>query len=293
MNLAKLKLNNCFAVSVFVILCICSAGTTSGEIYNGDFELFDPNDGNGFDKPTGWNPENYAASVTLFIPKIEWEDEYFIGNDNWKIDPIAGLPPFTGNRLAVLSTGEIFPKGSTDHSTISQNIQVYTGQTLFGEYFFGTHEEFALFNDYASIRLVPDVNSLSRVIVLKVIDVEEVGSFGSTDGWQHFEYSFTQEEEGTYDLVCHVEDIGDNKVNSYLAVDNFNLCMAPEYGDINYDCQTDMKDFGLLAYTWQYDYRDPNNITDPNSILYGDLDGNDWVNADDLILMVRGWLTGE
>ena len=74
MNLAKLKLNICFAVSVyfvFIILGICSGETTPGEIYNGDFELFDPNDGCGFDKPTGWNPINYAASVTLFIPKIE------------------------------------------------------------------------------------------------------------------------------------------------------------------------------------------------------------------------------
>jgi hypothetical protein len=54
-----------------------------------------------------------------------------------------------------------------------------------------------------------------------------------------------------------------------------------------------MKDFGLLGYTWLWDYRDPNNITDPNSILYGDLDGNDWVNADDLSLMAGSWLTGE
>ncbi len=293
MNLAKLKLNICFAVSVyfvFIILGICSGETTPGEIYNGDFELFDPNDGCGFDKPTGWNPINYAASVTLFKPKIESEWGSY---ENWKIDPQAGLSPFEGDRLAVLSTGEIQDPGDTDHGTISQNIQVYTGQTLFGAYFFGTCDYLSLFKDYASIRLVPDVNSPSRDIGLVHIDVEDVGNFGSTDGWQHFEYSFTQEDEGTYDLVCHVEDIGDDIVNSYLAVDNFNICMAPEYGDINYDCQTDMKDFGLLAYTWQYDYRDPNNITDPNSVLYGDLDGNDWVNADDLSLMAGSWLTGE
>ena len=291
MNLAKLKLNICFAVSVFVILCICSAGTTSGEIYNGDFELFDPNDGCGFDKPTGWNTDNYAASVTLFKPKIE--SPQYGSCENWKIDPQAGLDPFEGDRLVVLSTGEIQDPGDTDHGTISQNIQVYTGQTLFGEYFFGTCDYLSSYNDYASIRLVPDVNSPSRDIGLVHIDVEDVGDYGSTDGWQHFEHYFTQQEEGTYDLVCHVEDVGDDIVNSYLAVDDFNLCVAPEYGDINYDCQTDMKDFGLLGYTWLCDYRDPNNITDPNSILYGDLDGNDWVNADDLSLMAGSWLTGE
>lgn len=303
MNLAKLKLNICFAVSVyfvFIILGICSGETTPGEIYNADFELFDPNDGSGFDKPTGWNTDNYAASVTLFKPKIE--SPQYGSYENWKIDPIAGLDPFEGDRLVVLSTGQIQPPGFTNHGTISQNIQVYAGQTFFGAYFFGTCDYLASFNDWASIRLIADANSFfyedPNDIGLVYIDVENVGSYGSTDGWQRFEHFFTQQEEGTYDLVCYVEDERDYIVNSYLAVDSFNLCMAPEYGDINYDCQTDMKDFGLLAYTWQYDYRDPNNIPDPNSaeyreILYGDLDGNDWVNADDLSLMAGSWLTGE
>ncbi len=295
MNLTKLKLNICFAVSVFAILCICSAGTASGEIYNGDFELFDPNDGWGFDKPTGWNTENYAASVTLFKPEIESPDHG--SYENWKIDPIAGLEPFEGDRLVVLSTGQIQPPGSTNFGRISQTIEIGAGQRLTGKYFFGTHERIddsSNFNDYAEITLVSDANDISLVH----IDVESVVSHGSTDGWQHFEYSFIQEEEGTYDLVCHVEDVGDDIVNSYLAVDGFYLCIAPEYGDINHDCQINMKDFGLLAYTWQYDYRDPNNIPDPNSaeyreILYGDMDGNDWVNADDLSLMAGSWLTGE
>ncbi len=298
MNLAKLKLNICFAVSVyfvFIILGRCFGETIPGEIYNADFELFDPNDGSGFDKPTGWNPENYAASVTLFKPKIESPN--YGDYKNWKIDPIEGLLPFEGDRLVVLSTGQIQPPGSTGHGTISQNIQVYAGQTFFGEDFFGTCDYLASFNDFARIRLVADANSFPyedpNDISLVHIDVKEVGSYGSTNGWQHFEHPFTQQEEGTYDLVCHVEDKRDKIVNSYLAVDNFYLCVAPEYGDINYDCQTDMKDFGLLAYTWLCDYRDPNNITDPNSILYGDLNENDWVNADDLSLMAGSWLTGE
>ena len=299
MNLAKLKPNICSVLSVyfvFVILGICSGGTTLGEIYNAKFELFDPNDGSGFDKPTGWNTDNYAASVTLFIPKIEWPE--YGNNENWKINPAAGLDPFEGDRLVVLSTGEILPRGSTNNGMIAQQIEVLSGQRLTGKYFFGTNEQFTLYNDYASVRLVPDVNSLSRDIVLAYIDVSDVGSFGSTDGWQSFEHIVSPEEEGSYELSCLVQDVTDNRVNSYLAVDNFNICMAPEYGDINYDCQTDMQDFGLLADTWQYDYRDPNNIPDPNSaeyreILYGDLDGNDWVNADDLSLMAGSWLTGE
>lgn len=293
MNLARLKLNICFAVSVylvFIILVICSGETTPGEIYNADFELFDPNDGSGFEKPTGWNPVNYAASVTLFKPQIESQWGSY---ENWKIDPIAGLPPFEGDRLAVLSTGQIQPPGSTDHGTISQNIQVYAGQTFYGEYFFGTCDYLSSFNDFAWIRLVTDANSPYNDIDIVNIAVEDVGDFGSTDGWQHFEHSFTQQEEGIYDLVCHVEDERDDIVNTYLAVDNFHLCVIPEYGDINYDCRTDMKDFGLLAYTWLWDHRDPNNITDPNDILYGDLDGNDWVNGVDLSLMGGSWLAGQ
>ena len=294
MNLAKLKLNVCFTISVyfvFIILGICSGEISLGEIYNADFELFDPNDGSGFDKPTGWNTDNYAASVTLFKPIIE--SPIHGSYENWKINPIAGLPPFEGDRLVVLSTGQIQRPGYTNHGTISQNIQIYAGQTLSGVYFFGTCDYLASYNDYASIRLVADPNSPYNDIGLVYIDVETVGSYGSMDGWKRFEHFFTQQEQGTYDLVCHVEDVGDNIVNSYLALDNFNLCIAPEYGDINYDCQTDMRDFGLLAYTWLCDYRDPNNITDPNSILYGDLDENDWVNADDLSLMAGSWLTGQ
>ena len=53
-----------------------------------------------------------------------------------------------------------------------------------------------------------------------------------------------------------------------LALDNVNLCYAPEYGDLNYDCFVDMFDFSLFAEDWLCDCSDPANLPDPNDCAW-------------------------
>jgi len=50
-------------------------------------------------------------------------------------------------------------------------------------------------------------------------------------GWLAvFEYTFTEQTAGTYDLVFQVEDIGDTIYKSYLAVDG--ITVVPEPGAV-------------------------------------------------------------
>ena len=149
--------------------------------------------------------------------------------------------------------------------------------------------------DYATIILTPDSNSGLRDIILLNINVADVGSHSSMNGWGVFEYTFSPEEAGVYELTLTVSDLNDKIYKSYLAVDNVTLCYAPEYGDFNYDCKVNMLDFAFISNDWLNDCSDPAYFDDPNSLCkFGtDIDGNGPVDANDLFLMTQNWLTGE
>lgn len=272
---------------LFVIAQICVSTVVYADIVNGGFEQSEPNDMLDFDPPFGWERENYAAVVGNFVPQPER------GNtSNWKIDVEAGLVPFEGQSFVVLSTGDVQPDPM--YAEIRQQIEVSTGQRLAGAYFFGTCD-YIPFEDYATITLIPDSNSSLRDIILLNINVGDVGSYGSMDGWGLFEYTFSEAEAGTYEIVLLVSDLNDWIFKSYLAVDNVTLCYPPEYGDINRDCQVNMLDFAFMAIDWLNDCSDPNYLSDPNNrCQYGtDINGDGPVDINDLWLMAENWLTGQ
>ena len=167
---------------------------------------------------------------------------------------------------------------------MSQQIQFYPGQRLSGVYFFGTCD-YLNFNDYAEIELVGEPNS----ILLMHIDISDVGSHSSNEGWQRFKYTFTEETAGQYDLTFTVRDMVDRYFESYLAVDGLSICDSPPpYGDINYDCHVDIFDFALLAADWYKASNDP-NISQEET----DLDQSGFVDESDLALIGLYWLTGQ
>ena len=280
-------------------------------IPNSSFEEFEtPDPPIGFNPPVGWEHNNYTAVLDNFIPEPGREGYV----TNWKIDTDAGLPPFDGNYLVVLSTGSIIP--DPDYAKIWTQIEVFAGETLSGFYFFGTCD-YESYNDYATIRLMPqDPNSNDPINLVAVglnstsipdhdtyLEECSVGTFGSMEGWQGFECLFTEDTAGIYDLTFHVKDSTDKLFKSYLAVDHLKLCAKPQYGDLNYDCNVNMFDFATLAEAWLCDCSDTGNMPDPNDCpwstvegggieidLIGDIDGDNVVDPNDIRLMAENWL---
>lgn len=272
------------------ILIFCITVPVCAQIYNGDFELIDPNSPLGFNTPLGWEHENYANVTSNFVPKPEKGT-----TSNWQIDVQKGLNPFGGEFFVVLSTGDIAaPLPDPQYAQIKQRIDVSPGQRVAGVYFFGTCD-YIPYEDFATIKLVPTPDSGLRDIILMSISVGDVNSYGSMNNWDFFEYTFGETEAGIYELVLTVSDLGDAIFKSYLAVDNITLCYAPGYGDLNRDCRVDMLDFTLFANDWLSDCSEPNYLADPNNnCWYGtDIDNNGPVDANDLYLMSRFWLDSD
>ncbi len=256
-------------------------------VYNGGFEIIEPNSPEPFDPPDGWERQNYAAVLEQFIPHPPQ------GNvDNWKIDLGQGLKAAQGDRFVVVSSDDYAPDPTV--ASIQQYVEVLAGQSIAGYYFFGT-ADYIPYNDYATIKLVPaDSNLGLRDITVVRVEVADVNDYSSMEGWEYFERTFSPAESGPYHLIITVNDFSDAYYPSYLAVDGLSLCdQRPAY-DINQDCAVDFADFSWLATDWLQDCNDPNYLEDPNSNCYmgTDLDGNGPVDTNDLMLLTDSWLEG-
>jgi hypothetical protein len=277
----------------FIFLAaVCFCAISNAYIYNGGFEDTEPNEQLPFDPPAGWERENYAAVLERFIP------DPCQGNVNaWSIDLEEGLRPVQGKSFVVLSTGDFVPE-PWSASITQQNVYAYAGESISGYYFFGT-ADYIPYDDYATIALTPvDSNSGLSDITLVYVDVNDVDQDPrdtdgkSMEGWEYFEYTFSESEAGGYRLIITVTDEKDGLWPSYLAVDGLSLCNQPPAGDINRDCRVNFDDFSWLATDWLGNCNDPNYALDPNSNCYRgtDLDGNGPVDINDLRLMSDSWL---
>ena len=257
-------------------------------VYNGGFEIIEPNSPEPFDPPDGWERENYAAALEQFIPQPPQGSVI-----NWKIDLGEGLKAVQGERFVVVSSDDYTPDPYL--ANIRQYVYVSAGQSIAGYYFFGT-ADYMPYDDYANIKLVPaDSNSGLRDITVVSAEVSDVNDYGSMEGWEYFERTFSPGEAGVYYLTISVTDFSDAYYPSYIAVDGMTLCDQQPVGDINNDCRVDLADFSWMATDWLQDCNDPNYIADPNSNCYWgtDLDGNGPVDANDLMLMTDSWLDGQ
>jgi hypothetical protein len=273
----------CFLVSTVLIWLVGSGGA---DIFNGGFELSEPVNSFGVKPPTGWKSSNYTHTVSRLEMDLIDEER----TDDWSEDIVKyGLEPYEGDYLALLSTESNLPRDEIGYAKLSQEITIQGGERISGVFFFGACD-YLPFDDYAEIRLMPDPNTMpdpNNIMLAKIsISTPGIGSFASTEGWEYFEYVFSEQEAGKYTLVLGVYDELDLVWNSYLAVDALRLCQAPDNGDVNHDCDVDLQDFSLLASDWLKDCADPNEFCHPNTELSGD----DIVDFGDLDLFLTDWL---
>jgi hypothetical protein len=263
---------------LLLVLILFFSKPAVSEILNGGFEYYIT--GGDFNTPADWNTINYTAVVSNFVPHPEKGH-----TGNWQIDVEAGLDPFEGDSFVVLSTGDVDP--DPQYAMITQRLQTNPGESLFGVYFFGTCD-YMPYNDYASIMLVPEPNSGLRVVELVNVNVSQVGSYGSMDGWAYFESEpFTEVTASWYQIEITITDWQDKIFKSYLAVDGLHLCVRPEEGNINNDCHVDMLDYAILALHWL------NDCNSPDWCEGADIDNDGIVDANDLSKITNNWLAGQ
>ncbi len=230
-------------------------------IVNGDFEMSEPNALGAL--PVGWTTKNYARVHESFTPVFERGQQVtwsFLNNT---------VLPATGSKFLVLSTGDIGPDSATTHAIASQLVTFKKGETLRGKYFFGTGDYLG-WNDWAEIRLKPADPNSGRTILVKYVDVQEVGDYSSTDGWQMFSHKFNAYDQGEYHLECIVSDRTDAIYKSYLMIDSVESSRIPPDADFNADGKIDYLDLAVFASVLYQDCTDPNS-----TCTYIDAGGNE------------------
>ncbi|HAL44386.1 MAG: hypothetical protein A2Y12_07685 [Planctomycetes bacterium GWF2_42_9] len=285
-NMDYLKRVSGQLVVFLALLC----GAVCAEPNNGSFEFSEPNETTTYLDPNEWVTENIVTVSEGFTP-----ESYAGEKNNWKIPIASNFPAFKKNKLLVLSTGD----SSVKYSQAKQKINIHAGDKLTGVYFFGACD-YRPYNDFGEIRLEPTIKNpeLSEIQVVYT-DIEMLGSYGSFYGWKRFEYTFSEEQAGEYDLVLYVEDGIDTMLESYFLVDGLVLCRyspdspLPDDGDINCDCKVNMEDFKWIANDWGYNCADTNTY-DPtcNCLLGTDLDNSGYVDFNDILIMSDNWLFG-
>ncbi len=291
---------------ISLTLVILSTHSLYANVFNGGFEISDFNTSIDINIPTGWQCENYTSVVGKFIPNPESG-----ATTHWRINTIAGLPPFEGEHFLVLSTGNMPRQAAVGSARVWQDIAVEAGDMLTGVYFYGTCDyisSFPNFNDWADIQLIHSTDPNKNVPAVHVT-TKDVGSYGSNEnssmsGWKKFAYFFDANHTGNYTLVIDVNDFSDLAYESYIAVDALALCHNSLYGDLNCDCTVDFQDFSLLAADWLCNCKnplvhsdsssDPNLYNDPNlnCLLGTNLSGNNIVDGNSLLILTEYWLEG-
>jgi hypothetical protein len=175
-----------------------------------EYAIYDPI--TDLNRPVDWSYENYANVVSSYTPVTERGKIL-----DWSIDA-----PCEGNSFLVLTTGSV---GSTPESAISyakvyQETTFHVGEELSFNWFFGT-SDYRPYYDYGLASLVP-VNPADNLNVIDLvrISVNDVGDFGSTNGWQYTSFTFNTANAGRYNLVFEVHDGTDVVYESFFAVDN-------------------------------------------------------------------------
>jgi hypothetical protein len=202
---------------ILTLIFVFDSFVFAGSILNPGFE--NVIEGEEYDTPANWNVENLVSSVTIF--EASQTSKYPGDNKSgWKIDLNAGLPAYEGSKFALLSNGP----SDIYFGKITQDVTVNAGDIISGAYFFGSCD-YATWYDYATIKLLAERDSGLSDIELVRIGIQDVGDFGSTDGWVTFQsdpISFS----GTYTFEISIYDDKDSIYESYFAVDG--LAITPE-----------------------------------------------------------------
>ncbi len=134
-----------------------------------------------------------------------------------KLDPSAVIPsspptwtPTHGDHFAYLKAGADVGR----YTLLSQAFNANVGDHVSFDIFFDAGD-YLPFNDNGFANIL-NVGTLD-LDNLYMKDISQVGSYGE-DGWQHLDYLVR--EAGQYVLLFGVNNDGDNKLPSFLGVDN-------------------------------------------------------------------------
>ncbi|MDO8335287.1 MAG: hypothetical protein Q7T74_00700 [Candidatus Saccharibacteria bacterium] len=275
-------------VKAFVLLTLLSAACSlNAQILNGSFDANST-------LPASWQIDHNGVLPEIRQSFSTAEQPY----SSSKYPPIIIQPVGDSQYFALLrsdSRDHVATRRDSfgrivDFCQISQTITVRAGQYITGEYFFSTGD-YLPYNDMAIIKLVPDPCSDPadfNEILLAQKNVADVGDFQTMAGWETFIYDFNEAKAGTYTLILQVEDVGDDKWTSRLAVDALKIeCSYELAGDINSDCVVDFYDFAILANQWLNECIAPTwcNNADINPLPEGNK-----VNFSDVMILAEHWL---
>jgi MYXO-CTERM domain-containing protein len=178
-----------------VALALVAVAPTDAGIVNGSFETGD------FSGWTVVQPTFASVSSSELV----------------KADPSAVIPstpptwaPTHGNHFAYLKAGADIGR----YTLVSQAFTAHVGDVVAFDIFFDAGD-YLPFNDNGFANIL-NVGSLD-LDNLYMKDIAEVGSYGE-DGWHHVEYLVR--DAGEYVLLFGVNNDGDNKLPSFLGVDD-------------------------------------------------------------------------
>lgn len=194
---------------LWVCIGVLISTTYAAAISNPGFEQKLEDVSEWYDPPAYWQYENYANVVEQFASSSP--------PTSWSIDT-----PYEGDSFVILATGEAMGEvkdADYTYSKLWQEATFQAGRTLSFAWFFGTYD-WRPYNDYAVASLVP-VDALAGLTVIELvnIDVDDVGSYGATHGWQTVEFTFDATNAGRYNLTFEVHDVIDKITSSYFAID--------------------------------------------------------------------------
>ena len=162
----------------------------------------------------GWGVKGgFRVARYFYAPPVEGKYEAVLTS-------VSPASAFDIESTLGLTSGALDSFGTplTYGSALYQDVFVNAGQAVTFNYAFKT-TDYAPWNDSAFFTISGNAEKLS--------DVLTVGDDGFT-GWQSF--SSTVNATGTYRIGFGVFNALDNKVNSYLLVDNVNVVTVPEPG---------------------------------------------------------------
>jgi len=178
------------AAAAFVAVGPASAGIVNGSFETGDF--------------TGWTvvQPTFAHVASSEAKKLNPGDPGSLSTPTWN--------PTHGNHFAYLKAGADVGR----YTLLSQAFVAGAGDKISFDIFFDAGD-YLPFNDNGFANIL-NVGTLD-LDNLYMKDIAQVGSYGE-DGWRHVEYLIR--EAGEYMLLFGVNNDGDNKLPSFLGVDN-------------------------------------------------------------------------
>lgn len=187
------RLTTCAAAVALVAVVPAGAGIVNGSFETGNF--------------SGWTvvQPTYASVSTSELKKLNPGDPGALSPPTWN--------PTHGNYFAYLKAGAEVGR----YTLLSQAFNAAAGDTVGFDIFFDAGD-YLPFNDngFANILNVGNLNLDN----LYMKDISQVGSYGE-DGWAHIEYRIP--DAGQYMLLFGVNNDGDNKLPSFLGVDNVTI----------------------------------------------------------------------